>query len=263
MVITFITDFGTRDGYVGAMKGVALSVNPAVACVDITHDIPSGDIRAAAWVLASTCKYFPAQTVHVVVVDPGVGSARRGVVWRSEQCTIVCPDNGVLSLLILQQDKFEVYEITNRSLFQSANVSSTFHGRDIFAPVAAHLTSGTEPSKVGIALDPSSLITFEPPSVRAQGDTIIGQIVYVDIFGNLITNISSDLLGESSYASIDAFEIPLGKTYSSVQVGEPVAYGGSHGVLEIGLNGGSAQQQFHAAYGHDVTLHRARTGGWC
>jgi S-adenosylmethionine hydrolase len=243
-VITLTTDFGTRDGYVGAMKGViARSLGfvdpPNVTVVDIAHEIPRGDIAHAAWVVATACPQFPADTIHVVVVDPGVGGARRGVVVESGGSYYVGPDNGVFGYLRIM----EARAIDTSRLAGASNVSPTFHGRDIFAPVAAGLARGLE-SAVG------SVVTLEhalPWGPRPEGE---GRIVHVDQFGNLISDLPAAEAGEA--VAIAGRRLPLARTYEDVAPGELVAYIGSARTVEIAVRDGRADRVLVAPRGTSV-----------
>ena len=189
MIITLTTDFGLADPFVGMMKGVMLGIAPGAQLVDLTHEIRSFDILEAALVLEASYRYFPSGTVHVVIVDPGVGTERRAMAATANGHIFVAPDNGVLSL-ILQTDSVgslsPAFEITNKSLFPGP-ISRTFHGRDIFAPVAAHLARGTPIESVGPRI--GDFIRRPFPAPRPQGDRLLGTVLRIDKFGNIITNL--------------------------------------------------------------------------
>lgn len=246
-VITITTDFGTKDWFVSVMKAVILNINPEAKVIDITHDIPLGDIKAAAFVIKEAYKYFPQDTIHLVVVDPGVGTERHPIVVKTSRYYFVGPDNGVFSYALSQEKVEEIFVIQNNLLFFSSNsISNTFHGRDIFAPVAAHLSKGLEIHKIGSKLQDYKKINFPLPCV--VDNTIMGEVIYCDKFGNVITNISkkdipSDLLHNcSAVVQIKTKKIKLHKTYQNVKIGNYLAYFGSSGYLEIARNGGSAQK---------------------
>src|ERR1043166_3125759 len=182
-LITLLTDFGTRDWFAGTMKGVILGINSRAAIVDVTHQIAPGDIRSAAFALRASYKFFPKGTIHVVVVDPGVGRARKGMVVRTRDYFFVGPDNGVLSWALGGQKILHIGALENHDYFLPS-VSCTFHGRDIFAPVAAHLGRGVQIQKFGPPL--KNIVRLPWPSVRKSGGVIQGEVVYVDHFGNAI-----------------------------------------------------------------------------
>jgi S-adenosylmethionine hydrolase len=254
--ITLTTDFGDKDWFVGTMKGVILSLAPRVAIVDITHEIPSGDIQAGAFALAATWRFFPKGTIHVVVVDPGVGSARKGVAIETAHYWFVGPDNGVLSLALRQQKIRSIHALTNEAFFLRP-VSRTFQGRDIFAPVAAHLSAGVPTKKFGPAL--KNFVWLPWPEPRLWRDRIEGEIVYLDRFGNGITNISSELPLVSKATSCHMLgkrgrKCPLKKFYQAVAPGKPVCVPGSSGFLEIAINGGSAAEALRLKIGTAVRV---------
>src|SRR5512140_3414065 len=244
-VITLTTDFGTRDGYVGAMKGVLsrLVTDQATAwrVVDLAHDIPRGDVAHAAWVVATACREFPKGSIHVVVVDPGVGGARRGVVLEAGGAYFVGPDNGVFAYLDV--DRARVIE--NRRLM-AEEVSATFHGRDVFAPVAAALAHHVDPATIGARAPVPELVAL-PWGPRAADE---GRIVHVDHFGNLI----SDLPGAEAGAAIaiDGRRLPVLRTYEDVAPGELLAYVGSAKTVEIAVRDGRADRMLTAPRGTRV-----------
>lgn len=255
-VITITTDFGLQDGFVGIMKGVALGIQPCLQFVDITHDIKPGDIHAGAWVMANAYRYFPQGSVHLAVVDPGVGSQRRGIVITNGRHSVVCPDNGLITYLLDDRDpQWHAFEITNSELMLPV-VSKTFHGRDVFAPVAAHLASGLPANDVGPKMEIANLVRFEKPAANGDTRKVCGCVVYIDRFGNLITNISGDLASKASSCRIAAAatDVAMGATYADANRGEPIACTGSHGYLEIAVNGGSAANEFGAGVGTPVTV---------
>ena len=185
--ITLLTDFGTRDGYVGAMKGVLRRLAPQAQIIDISHDIPPQDIHQAAFVLRSILPYFPEDTIHVVVVDPGVGSERRPVAVIGEQASFVGPDNGVFTPVYESQPAAEIFELRNPA-YHLPEVSATFHGRDIFAPVAAHLANGVAPEMLGPRVDDPVRLLL-PQALRLADGSLQGTLQAVDHFGNCISNI--------------------------------------------------------------------------
>ena len=252
-IITLTTDFGLADGYVGTMKGVILSIAPEASIVDISHDIEPQNVRQAAYVLSTAAPYFPPGTIHVVVVDPGVGSARRPIAVRTERAYFVGPDNGVFSYALAgeQEARSKRQEAgakgptvlhLNRREFWLPTISQTFHGRDIFSPVAAHLAAGVPFDALGTPItDP---VTFPlPRPERLPDGSIRGEVLHADRFGNLITDIPmSWLTGNKTWV----FEIAgqriegLSVTYAAARRGALVALPGSEGLLEIAVREGSA-----------------------
>ena len=247
-VITLITDFGTVDGYVGEMKGVLLSQVPDAEVVDITHDIPSQDVERARLTLARVWRRFPPGTIHVVVVDPGVGSSRAALAVASDGRFLVGPDNGVLSPALLLAGARVV------ELFVSAGASSTFHGRDVFAPAAAALARGASIDALGqIANDP--IIHRTPEPTRRGDGALEGEVIIIDRFGNAITN----LIGlRGGIVEVDGRRIPVRHTYAEAAVGEPVAVVGSSGFIEVAVRDGSAAEALELVRGARVVLHTAR-----
>jgi len=237
-----MTDFGLRDAYVGIMKGVVAGISSAVKIIDLTHDIPPQDIRAASFCLMTAYPYFPRGTIHVVVVDPGVGTERRAVAIALEEAFLVGPDNGVFSG-VLRQRTVKTAVVLNRSEFWlSRNPSFTFHGRDVFAPVAAHLAAGIALRRLGVPVDPATLVRFDLPVWTETVDGCSGFVQYVDSFGNLVTNIPGCFVeGKTWKIKAANREIPGGKTYGEVLPGTLLALIGSHGFIEIAANSGNAQ----------------------
>lgn len=242
-IITLLTDFGYAGEYVGVMKGVILSINPQCQLVDLTHQIAAQNILQAAFVLHNSYRFFPKGTIHLVVVDPGVGTERRPIILRKDGYFFVGPDNGVFSL-VLHGGKYAAVEISPLS-FSKFPLSSTFHGRDIFAPVAAHLSLGIGMRKFGPPLTNLQKITWPQPIIK--GNKIIGQVILVDSFGNLITNIDRQFF--VSQIASRQFKIKIKKrslsclqeTYAQVPEGKLLALWGSAGYLEIAVNRGHAQ----------------------
>lgn len=237
------------------MKGVVAQINPALRIIDLTHDIPPQNITLARFALMSAYPYFPDGTVHVVVVDPGVGGNRRAVAVQTERGYLVAPDNGVLSGVLDQKTAIAAVELTNPQYWRDANPSSTFHGRDIFAPVAAHLASGVAIAELGQAIDPQTLMRLEGMDYSTTDDGITGRIQSIDRFGNLITTIpSSAVMGREWTLMIQDHTIQSHQTYGDVQAGEVLALIGSHGWVEIAVNGGSAQALLNASLGDAVQI---------
>ena len=244
--ITLTTDFGTQDGFVGAMKGVVLSIHPRAVIVDITHEIQAQDVFGAALTLRNTCRSFPQGTIHVAVVDPGVGGSRKPLLLQTDTYFYVGPDNGLFSFVTETSDTVKAIELRERKYFLSP-VSPTFHGRDIFAPVAAYLSLGVDPDEFGPELKHYRTIGYPKPISSETG--IEGEVIYVDRFGNLITNVDRPLFEQ--YVGEKTVQIEVGqekleglrKYYAEVREGSPLALFGSSGLLEISVNGGNARQK--------------------
>ena len=257
-LITLTTDFGLEDPYVAAMKGVMLTINPAVQLVDLSHGIHPQDIYHGAYVVAAACRFFPANSVHLVVVDPGVGSERRGIALRTGHGSFVAPDNGVLSHVLATEAVLEAVVLSNPAFWRTP-ASATFHGRDIFAPVAAHLSLGKPLAAFGPPLSDPIVLPLSGPRHEADG-TIVGTVVHVDRYGNLITNIAG-----SDVQRPEAAQIEIGghvihtvqQTYASVPAGELLAYVGSNDTLEIAVRNGNAAALLDGAVGDTVTVAHA------
>lgn len=255
-IITLTTDFGLQDYYVSAMKAVMLGLAPDVRLVDVSHDIPPQDIMAGAWVIRNSAFLFPPGTVHLVVVDPGVGTGRHPIALRIKDQFFVGPDNGIFSLFY---DEFEVkaYTLDNKEYWRE-QFSNTFHGRDIFAPVAAHLSKGIPIENLGSPLE--DLVTYHWAVPIADKDGIQGWVVHIDRFGNLVTNISRSQLEEtveSGDMKIYVGNTMLNKmvtTFGDVEEGEPAAYIGSSGMLEIGINKGNASRMLSVDKGAQISI---------
>ncbi len=257
-IITLTTDFGLADGYVGTMKGVILGIAPTATIVDISHGIPPQDVREAAYTLYAAYPYFPQGAIHVVVVDPGVGSERRGIALRTPQATFVAPDNGVLSYVVAGERVEQIVHLTNPG-YHLSPVSRTFHGRDIFAPAAAHLARGIPLTELGQPLTEIVAFPLPQPQVRPDG-AIVGQIIHVDRFGNLITSITATDLADYSLLGASVIEIKgqtirdIASNYAEVATGKLLALVGSSDHLEIAVSGGSASQTLEAKGGDEVLL---------
>lgn len=238
-LITLMTDFGSRDHYAGVMKGVILGINPNARIVDITHEVEKYNIFEAAFKLLSYYAYFPRGTVHVVVVDPGVGGRRRPIAVETDGYFFVGPDNGVFSPVLHSMDNPRVVEITNAA-YMPGIVSGTFHGRDIFAPAAAHISSGVGICELGgLAAEPVSLDLTEP---TVNGNEISGVVLYEDSFGNLVTNIPGGAIKPGSRVYVDGYVLDrISGSYGEAGKGELLAIIGSAGLLEISVNQGSAK----------------------
>lgn len=262
-IITLTTDFGTSDTYVGIMKGVILSINPKAQIVDLTHAIPPQDIYEAAFSIYAARGYFPKGTIHIIVVDPGVGSDRQAIVSHIDNAFFVCPDNGVLSYLLQSAESAGAHPIDSvaiqNAVYYLPEVSNTFHGRDIFAPVAAHLSLGVPLGDIGPPV--KTLVRLSIPKIDTSGDTLIGQIIKIDGFGNLITNISKGafeaFLNDDVNYEIRAGNASLNRlnsAYADAEIGEPLAIMGSLALLEIAVNGGNAEKQLGLKRGETVVI---------
>jgi S-adenosyl-L-methionine hydrolase (adenosine-forming) len=249
-IITLLTDFGDRDVYVGVMKGAIASINSQLQVIDLTHQIPPQNLWAAKFALLNAYPYFPPQTVHIAVVDPGVGSNRRGIAIQFSEGYLVCPDNGLSSGILDLTSAIAAVELTNSQYWRVLEPSTTFHGRDIFAPVGAHLANGVPLQALGQEIDLASLVKLDLPSVEINQNQISGSIQYIDHFGNLITNIPGNLVQEKTWCiMLDEIAINSGKTYSNVALGEAVTLVGSHGWIEIAVNAGNAQNKLKINWG--------------
>lgn len=249
-MIVILTDFSADSIYTGLMKGVILTINPAAKITDLTNSIGFGNIRQAAFILKNTFRYFPKGSIFLCVVDPGVGSSRKAIALKSNDYIFVGPDNGLFSYLPGLESEFETVELNNSS-FHLVNKSNTFHGRDIFAPVAAHLSLGEMFGNLGSKIDAGHLTRISQPKVIKEMNQITGEIVYSDNYGNLITSIHQDDIPLKEIA-LNNFEITIddkkinsiSKTFSDSESGELLAYQGSMGYLEIAVNMGSAEGLF-------------------
>lgn len=261
-IIAFLSDFGTTDWYVAAVKGVLLRIIPEARVVDISHEVPPGDVRAGALVLANARESFPAGTVFLAVVDPGVGTRRKPVALRADGCLYVGPDNGLFAPLLRPHapDDFAAHELTNAYLFREM-VTHTFHGRDLFGPVAGHLAAGSPLEKCGPGLEAAELhgLPWPEPRNLPHEHGVEGEVVYIDHFGNAITNLSKAELGDAHdpahlSVSLKPEHVPMGNTFGDVPKGSPVAYFGSTGALEIAVNGGRADHVLSLEVGNKVDL---------
>ncbi len=258
-IITLLTDFGLSDVYVGVMKGTIAQINPQLKVIDITHDIPAQNIAAGRFCLMNAYAYFPTETVHVAVVDPGVGSSRRGVAIQCANCWLVGPDNGLFSGVLSRESAIASVSLTNPKYWRTPQPSSTFHGRDIFAAVGAHLATGVRLEELGDAIDPASLVQLQIPNCAVTATGVAGCVQYCDRFGNLITNIPEHCIKSNNWSVkvdriSDTIIIPSGKTYSDSKPGDLVAIIGSDGWVEIAVNGGSAQSVLKLEFGAIVQL---------
>ncbi|MBI5929177.1 MAG: SAM-dependent chlorinase/fluorinase [Chloroflexi bacterium] len=280
-VIALLTDFGLQDGYVGVMKGVILSICPTAQIIDISHHIAAQDIRQGAYVLLTAYRYMPPGTIFVCVVDPGVGTSRRPVAVQTSQGIFIGPDNGLFSYVFGQVEIQQAVALQNRQ-YHLQGMSTTFHGRDIFSPVAAHMANGVPIDQIGPALT-KSFEKLPPPLLQIESDHVRGEVLYIDHFGNVVTSIgrlvwgADDMLqlhpqfGGSTFseratvapffAEATAVEIagqtfaPLGLSYMGAQKGSILPLINSAGQLELAVNQGSAAQKLGVAIGDPVILH--------
>jgi len=258
-LVTLLTDFGSREAYPAAMKGVILSMCPRARIVDITHDAPAHDPVAAAFLLEQAAHCFPPGTVHVVVVDPGVGTDRRVLVGRFDERTYVFPDNGVITLIAERGPAEELVVVRNPEYLPRRPASTTFHGRDVFAPVAAHLLNGADLRRLGPRPDTFRLL--ELPLCQQSQDEIVGQVVYVDSFGNLVSNIPEQAV-RGRWADLETVRgFCAGKdvgrlqgAYGFVAAGRPVVLFNSMGRVEVAVNRGRACDELNAGFGTVIRL---------
>lgn len=243
-IVTLLSDFGTADGYVAELKGALVRLAPGTTVVDVTHDIPPGDIAAGAYVLGRVWSAFPEGAVHVAVVDPGVGTARRALAVEVEGHRFVAPDNGLLSWVL------DASRATIVSLPTPPSASSTFHGRDVFAPAAARLALGARVAELG-AETPDPVRLPRPPLVR-EGDDVIGAVVHVDRFGTLITNLPGARVATGAAVRIGPYDLVLRSTFGDVPSGDPVAFIGSGGTVEIAVRDARADTALGATRGARV-----------
>jgi S-adenosylmethionine hydrolase len=262
-VIALLTDFGVRDHYAATMKGVILGICPDVTLVDISHDVPPHDVLAGALELAASYQYFPPGTIFLVVVDPGVGSARRGIAADAGDYRFVAPDNGVLSLVEDNHPPKRVVELSERR-YARPTVSRTFEGRDRFAPAAAWLAKGVDLGALGRSAGPLHRLAVPKAAVESESGTLAGEVLRVDRFGNLITNIDRRTFDAVVSAGGRAFEIHAGghqvsmvvSTYADAKPGEICALFGSTDHLEIAANGASAAASLELGRGAPVRIIR-------
>jgi S-adenosyl-L-methionine hydrolase (adenosine-forming) len=257
-IITLTTDYGTNDHLVGTLKGVILKINPEATVVDITHGVAPFDLLDGALAIGSAYSYFPARTIHVVVVDPGVGTERRPLLVTAENQYFVAPDNGVLSMVYEREENVVARHATAEHYFLQP-VSKTFHGRDIFAPIAAWLSKGWQTASMGDEI--TDYKKFALPKPKATDGVVKGIVMRVDAFGNLITNFRVEDLPESALTNGEVkFQVGekavsrMVPTFAAGNAGEPVAYVGSAGYVEIGVNKGNASRTLSIGRGTAVVL---------
>jgi hypothetical protein len=261
-IVTLTTDFGLKGPYVAEMKAVILGISPKVTIVDITHQIEKFNVTLAAYVLASASPYFPDGTVHVAVVDPGVGTKRQPIIVQTKKGCLVGPDNGVLALAAKNiGGAMHIHGITNRELMLP-KVSSTFHGRDIFAPVAAHLANGRSPTEFGPEIQ--QMMSQEFARIVKRKDALEGQVIHIDDFGNIITNFTEkELETTKTEGKLNVkvgnteLTVKLCKAYGNVEKQQPLAIIGSHNFLEISVNQGSAANVLNMRVGDKVLIYRS------
>ena len=256
-IITLLTDFGTRDAYVATMKGVILGINPEAVLVDLSHDLAPQDLRAGALVLAGAAPYFPPGAVHLAVVDPGVGGSRRALAAWARGHFWVGPDNGLFHFALAGPGEARIVSLENRAFFLP-QVSATFHGRDLFAPVAAHLSLGVDLARLGPPLTDPVLLAW--PEAEFGPDAARGEVIYVDRFGNLVTNFpAGELLdwlgGRGLRLQLGGLTLRgLARTYGNAAAGEFLALVASHGFLEVACNRESAARRLKAGVGTTLEI---------
>lgn len=253
-LVALLSDFGNADTYVGVMKGVIARISPTTQTVDLTHAIPPQNVALASFQLGSTWPYFPEGTVYLAVVDPGVGGQRRAIAIQVAAGLLVGPDNGVFSQVLRQSPAIAAVHLTNPQYWRTAQPSTTFHGRDIFAPVAAYLASGVPLRAMGDPIAPADLVCLPPPEWHQDGPRISGAIQAIDHFGNLITTVPGNLLNGNWVVQVGDQQIPSGTTYGSASPGSLVSFVGSHSWLEIAVNSGSAQQALGLRLGDAIQI---------
>ena len=260
-IITLTTDFGLRDPYVAEMKAVILKICPAATIIDITHQIEKFNIRMGAYTLAAATPYFREGTIHIVVVDPSVGTKRQAILIQAKQSYYIGPDNGVLTLASKNQGIRHIYKITKKKLMLP-KVSGTFHGRDIFTPAAAHLANGVPPAEFGPEI--RKIVTPTFAKITKRKNAVVGEVIHVDGFGNVVTNLREKELKTmnvkekvSLKLEDTKLDLKLCKAYAQVIVRKPLAILGSHGFLEISINQGNAAETFKIKVGDQVKLYRS------
>lgn len=258
--ISLSTDLGNEDFFVGAIKGSILAINPEAKIVDITHQIPKHDVRTASFTMANAAETFPEDSIFVAVVDPGVGTERKCILLRTENgFDFIGPDNGVFTLAARKFGVEEVRSVANEDIMRS-EVSSTFHGRDIMAPAAAHLSLGLKPSEIGPRIDGLNLLDIQEPEFT--NGKILGQVINIDHFGNLVTNIGEDMvrnLGKRGTllkirVNEHQFEALLVETFGEVKKGEKLCYIGSTGTLEVAKNQANLGLELNAERGDELNI---------
>ena len=258
--VAMLTDFGLKDHYVGIMKGVIDGICPGAQLIDLCHEVPPQNLLSGAYLLSSAVSYLREGSVVLGVVDPGVGGKRRAVAIDTGEFTLVGPDNGLFSLVLKKYPARNVVDLSNGD-YHLSKVSQTFHGRDIFAPVAGHLAAGVALSELGNEVDPEDLVRLPPSAPFIRDERIECHIIHTDRFGNLITNLNDDelrnwLSGAEPVIEISGEELSLTETFAEAQPHRPLAYFGSSGQLEIAVRDGSAERHFNAAQGKTVLIEK-------
>lgn len=249
--VTILTDFGTRDGYVAAMKGVIASIAPRVPVDDVSHDLPQGDVRSAAWALSRYWGRYPARTVHLAVVDPDVGTERRALAAWLDGRFLVAPDNGLATLALARAHEWRAVSVQNER-YVGRQRSATFHGRDVFAPAAAHLARGVPLEELGPPLaDP---VRLELPGPVRTAEGLRGEVVVIDHFGNAVTNLPGDWLAAGARVELGQLALEVRRTYADVEPGEAVALVNSEGLVEIAVRGGAAAERLALRPGEAVRV---------
>lgn len=258
-IITLLTDFGTKDHYVASMKGVILKINPRCRLIDITHQVSPHDVREGAFILANAYSHFPKGTIHLAVVDPGVGGARRPLLLVTRNYFFVGPDNGLFTMISRKENINQIITLDKKE-YHLSDVSTTFHGRDIFAPVAAHLSMGVKPNVLGHKMDSWLCLGFEGPLIKAG--KLSGEILHVDTFGNLVSNIDEGRLSQFTRGRPFVIRVKrktirgLKKGYWEGEKDEPMALFGSSGFLEISVREGNAQKVLKMKRGDKIEIGR-------
>jgi S-adenosylmethionine hydrolase len=256
--VALLTDFGLKDNYVGIMKCVLDGICPGVQLIDLCHEVPPQNLLSGAYLLSSAAPYFKEETIVMGVVDPGVGGARRAVAIDTGSFICVGPDNGLFDMVLKKYPPERVVELDN-DRFHLPKVSSTFHGRDVFAPASGHLAAGVAFEELGTPVDPDDLVRLPPSAPFIREKRIECHVVHIDRFGNLITNLTDDEMGEwldgaKPRVEVNDTEVPVFQTFSSVPKRRPLAYFGSSGQLEIAVREGNAARHFNGAQGQTVVV---------
>lgn len=259
-VIALMTDFGLADAYVGIMKAVILGQCPKAQLLDLSHHIPPQNVLSGAYVLSTSVPFLPERSIVVAVVDPGVGSHRRAIAVRTDAHILIAPDNGLLSMVLDQHPARAVVELNNDA-YHLTPVSHTFHGRDIFASCAAHLGAGANFEDLGEPCDPNGLIALNATRPQRTPQALRAHVVHMDHFGNLITDLRTDMLdawrGDDTISiEVRDTTIPLAHTFRAVNIGQPVAYFGSTGFLELAVRDGHAGDHLRLKQGSELWIYR-------
>jgi S-adenosylmethionine hydrolase len=257
-ILTLTTDFGKNGSYVGAVKGVLLMINPRIKIIDITHEISCFNILEGALVLNSSYLFFPKGTIHLAVVDPGVGGKRKGILIQTDNHYFIGPDNGLFSFIFEKEKIRGIFDLTNSKYFLN-KPSTTFQARDVFAPVSAYLSLGVDPKEFGTMT--KECYKFKLPQPVYKNDHITGEIIYIDRFGNLVSNINSNLVKEEKMVQLKIGNKKLGHLrnyYAEVKEGEIIALVGSNNLLEIAVNQGNAQKILKAKIGDKITIEKIK-----